>query len=132
MRKVELNMTQLERLFEKAPSNEKIKNTLAIISKRTIDSGHSIAYNNEHYIPGIDGSKVFFSKNTKCLVIKTFDNKLILSIDDKLFDMIKIKKIKDYSENFDIDRVDETLSYKPVKYAPPASHPWKQKSYNNY
>ncbi len=119
-------------VFEKAPNIETINNMLAVISKRKIDSGHSIAFNNEHYIPGVDGSKVFFSKKTKCLVIKTFDERLILSIDDRLFDMIKIKKVKDYSENFDIDRVDENLSYKPAKYAPPASHPWKQKSYNNY
>jgi len=124
--------TNAKSVFEKSPSKKEIYNILAIISRRTIDSGHSISFNNEHYIPGIDGSKVFFTKNTKCLVIKTFDNRLVLSIDDRLFDMIKIKKVKGYSENFDIDRIDEKLSYKPVKYAPPASHPWKQKSFNNY
>jgi len=119
-------------VFEKAPSKKEINNILAIISKRTIDNGHSISYNNEFYVPSIDGSKVFFTKKTKCLVIKTFDNRLVLSIDDRLFDMLKIKKVKDCSPNFDINRVDEKLSYKPAKYAPPATHPWKQKSYNQY
>ena len=131
-KKFGIKNTKAKSVFEKSPSKKEINNTLAIISKRTIDSGHSISFNNEYYIPGIDGSKVFFTKKTKCLVIKTFDNRLVLSIDDKLFDMIKIKKVKEHSENFDIDRVDENLSYNPTKYAPPASHPWKQKSYNNY
>ena len=38
-------------VYEKQPSMEKINRTLAILSTRTIDSGHCIRFDNKYYFP---------------------------------------------------------------------------------
>jgi hypothetical protein len=122
---------QAKSVFEPLSEDTNINNILAVISKRTIDSGNSIKYCNKYYIPTIDNQKIFFTKNTKCLIIKTFDGRIIASIDDKLFSIKEVGKPSKESNNFDIEVSNDNVSYKP-KYAPPASHPWKKKSYETY
>jgi len=96
-----LDTSKFTSVFEKAPDKEKINQILAIIDHRVVDSGNSIKFKNNYYQPFSNNKLVCFKKGTKCLVIKTFDNNLILSIDDKIYEMRKLETNKKISENFD-------------------------------
>jgi len=101
-------------VFEKITDDKTINETLSIISRRTVDSGNSIRYNNNFYRI-FDGSvEKYFNQGTKVLVIKTLDNKLICSIEGNIFNLEKLNLNKLYSENFD----SEEHKYKviPVRY----------------
>ena len=74
------NLIQYIRLF---PSAEKINYTLAILSPRKIDNGNSIKYKNEYYQSYEKCKLVCFRPKTECLVIKTFDDKMFIRIDEK-------------------------------------------------
>ena len=49
-----LHLNTTKSVFEAQPSLEKINCTLAVLSPRKIDSGHSIRYKNKIYIPTTD------------------------------------------------------------------------------
>ena len=126
-----LKLNNTQSVYEKSPSDEKINLLLAIISNRVIDSGHSIKYKNEYYIPiKSNGDRIYFKNKTKCLVIEAFDNNLYANIDDNIYSLLKIDKHEKYSEEFDSDIPKETKTKKV--YIPPMTHPWKQASYNQY
>lgn len=117
-------------VFEKQPSEEKIKHILAVISNRKIDNGHCIRYNKEYYLPvGKDGLPKYYYKGTKALVIQTFDNQLYTSINDDIYALKMVPKHEYTSVNFDnISKV--SVPYKtPI---PPISHPWRQATFTNF
>lgn len=109
---------------------ELINQTLAIISKRVFDKGCSIKYKNKIYLAYKGKQQINFCRNTKCLVIQTFDGNLLCNVDDELYQLVELDPTIQYSKNFDIEQ------YKPVKkykgHIPPMSHPWKQASYMAY
>lgn len=117
-------------VFENQPSIEKINTTLAIISPRVFDKGSSIKYQNKYWQAYQDGTIVPFKNKTKALVIRTLDDQMIISVDDKLYELRELIKHKQAS--IDFDEPDEVI-VKPKKvYIPPMSHPWKHASYMAY
>ncbi len=118
-----------DNVFEHSPSQEMINNTLAIITKRKIDKGNSIKYKNKYYQPYNNNKMVCFRAKTDCMVIKTFDNKLLVSIDEQIYNMIEIPKYESFSNNFDTKH---EIKKEKARYIPPMSHPWKLTSYNSY
>ena len=92
-----------ESVFDKDITDELINETLSIISRRVVDNGNSIKYNNEYYRI-FDGSvEKYYTKGTKVLVIKTFNNDLICSVEGKTYNLEKLNINKEYSTNFDIE-----------------------------
>lgn len=130
-RRFSLRNNNTKSVFESKPKISKINQTLAIISNRMFDNGSSIKYKNEYYqaVSSFDTNILTFKKGTKALVISTFDNHLYVSVEDKIYPLIKVLKHKEKSKDFDLD-------YQPKKsnpiWTPPMSHPWKAKSFNNY
>jgi len=112
-------------VFEKAPSINKINCILAILTPRKIDNGNSIKYKNNYYQPYSNNSLKYFLPKTECLVIKTFDNNLLVTIDDKIYELRLLERHERFSKNF--DEVIENKSKQ--KYIPPMSHPWKLESF---
>ena len=91
-----------------------INEILSIISRRVVDGGNSIKYHNKFYRI-FDGSvEKYYSRGTKVLVIKTFDNKLICSIEGCIYNLEELEENKEYSTNFD----NKTKQYKvlPRRY----------------
>lgn len=129
--KFAMKLNKSRSVYEKIPSDEKINLLLSVISNRVIDSGHSIKYKNDYYIPiKPNGDKIYFANKTKCLVIKAFNNKLYTNINDNIYALSKIEKHKRYSSEFDEDIPKDD---KPKKiYIPPLTHPWRQNSYNHF
>ena len=116
-------------VFEKQPSLQKINLTLAILSRRIIDTGHSICFKKKHYRPvNKVGTPIYFGKGTKCMVIESFDNSLYVTVEDSVFSLEEIPDVQAYSENFD-----DILPPEPKKiYIPKMIHPWKRNSFEEF
>ena len=110
-------------VFEKQITKKKIDMTLAIISERTVDNGHSIRYDNKYYRTlNRQGRVDYLHPQTKGLVVKTFSGKLFFSVDKFVFAMEEIPEHERTSKNLDFKPPKD----KPrMKYIPPANHPWR-------
>lgn len=125
-----LPINDTKTVFEKQPSEQKINETLAVLSNRKLDSGHCIRYKNKYFIPVTkSGSKAYLKKGMNVMVIEAFDGKLYANILDNLFALEEILERETTSKNFDTLPV-QVKQKKP--YVPPMSHPWKQASYLAY
>lgn len=67
-----------------------------------------------------------FRAKTECLVIKAFNGDLLVTIDEKAYELRKSESHKKYSEEFDI--IPEPIKQNK-KYIPPMTHPWKLSSF---
>ena len=122
-----LNYKKFESVFEASPTEEKINYTLAILTPRKIDNGNSIKFKTKYYQPYIDNELKCFLPKTECLVIETFDKQLFVTIDEEIYNLKELSRNKRFSENFDIEKVQEQKEKKV--YRPPMSHPFKLKSF---
>ncbi len=116
-------------VFEKQPSLQKINLTLAVLSRRIVDTGHSICFKKKHYRPvNSVGTPIYFGKGTKCMVIEAFDKSLFVTIEDSIFSLEEIPEVQVYSENFDIIPLAEAKKI----YIPKMIHPWKRESFEKF
>lgn len=112
-------------VFEASPSKEQINNILAVLTPRKIDNGNSIKYQNKYYQPYLDNELKCFMPKTECLVIKAFDGNLLVTIDEKIYELRELIRNEKYSKNFE-----EMVEVKEKKkYIPPMTHPWKLASF---
>ena len=100
--KFALDYKKFESVYETPPSLDKINYTLAILTPRKIDNGNSIKYKNQYYQPYENGNLKCFRPRTECLVINAFNGELLVTIDDKIYELKKLEAHKKYSEEFDI------------------------------
>lgn len=116
-------------VFERQPSLQKINLTLAILSRRIVDTGHSICFKKKHYRPvNTVGTPIYFGKGTKCMIIEAFDKSLYVTVEDSIFSLEEIPEVQAYSQNFD-----EILPVKPKKiYIPRMTHPFKRQSFEQF
>lgn len=131
-----MDYTKFTSVFEEAPTEEKINYTLAVLTPRKIDNGNSIKYQNKYYQPFLNNELKCFLPKTECLVIKAFDGSLLVTIDEKVYELRELIRNEKYSKNFeDVKTIKEKK-----KYIPPMTHPWKlasfkkqiQKAHTNY
>ena len=113
-------------VFEKSPSKEKINYTLAVLTPRKIDNGNSIKYYNKYYQPYLDGQLKCFMPKTEVLVIKAFNRELLVTIDEKVYELRELTRNQKESREF--DNISNELKIRK-KYIPPMSHPWKLESF---
>lgn len=116
-------------VFEKQPDEKKINLILSVLTKRVIDKGHSIKFNNKYYrLVNRMNTPIYFNHGTICIVIKSFDNKLYATVNDTVFALEEIPEIQAISENFD-----EIEEIKPRRiYIPSMTHPWKQQLFDKF
>lgn len=121
-----MDYTKFTSVFEKAPTNEKINYTLAVLTPRKIDNGNAIKYNNKYYQPYLEGKLKCFLPKTEVLVIKAFDNTLLVSIDEKIYELKGLNRNKKYSSNFDEEIVPEEVKCENL---PEMTNSWKVESF---
>lgn len=116
-------------VFEKQPSLQKINLTLAVLSRRIVDTGHSICFKKKHYRPvNSVGTPIYFGKGTKCMIIEAFDKSLYVTVEDSIFSLEEIPEVQAYSQNFD-----EILPSEPKQiYIPRMTHPFKRQSFEKF
>ena len=123
--KFAMDYKKFDSVFEQAPSLDKINYTLAVLTPRKIDNGNSIKYHNKYYQPYLNGELRCFIPKTEVLVIKAFNGDLLVTIDEKVFELRELSRNERFSKEF--DNVIEVNEKK--KYIPPMTHPWKLESF---
>lgn len=125
--KFAIDYTIFKSVFEDSPNENVINYTLAVLTPRKIDNGNSIKFKNKYYQPYLDDELKCFSSKTEALVIETFDKNLLISIDDKVYELKELQRNKNVS--LDFDNINELIVKEKKKYIPPANHPWRGKSF---
>ena len=126
--KFALHIDSIKSVFEMQPSEEEINLTLAVLTERTVDSGHCIQFKKQHYrMIDQHGMQTHYRKGTKVMVIQAYDGNLYCNANDKdIYVLEAIPQHEPLSRNFDED-------YKkpePQKRNIPAmNHPWRSKSF---
>ena len=120
-----MDYKKFESVFETSPSEEKINYTLAVLTPRKIDNGNSIKYYGKYYQPYINNELKCFIPKTECLVIKAYDGQLLVTIDEKVYELKELSRNERFSKNFEEVPV---LKVRKI-YIPPMTHPWKVESF---
>ena len=108
-------------VFEESPDENEINYTLAVLTPRKIDNGNAIKFKNKYYQPYLNNELKCFIPKTECLVIESFNGDLLVTIDEKVFELKELSRNERFSKEFD-----EVVEEKQVvKYIPPMTHPWK-------
>jgi transposase len=121
--KFALGSNSIPSVFETQPTPEKLDMTLAVVTERTIDSGHSVRLHNKYFrTVNRNGMPVYFYKGTKGLAITTFSGKLFFSTDEDVLALEEIPLRERTSKNFDFKPPEKP----PIKrQIPPLNHPWR-------
>lgn len=115
-------------VFEAQPSEEKISLTLAVLTQRTVDSGHCIQFEKRFYrmLDG-RGRQVHYRKGTRAMVIRSLDGNLFCCVNDRdIYALEEVPERADGSQDLDPGYT-KTESGKP--YIPPMEHPWRSKAF---
>jgi len=124
-KKFAMNYKKFQSVFEKSPSLKNINYILAVLTPRVIDNGNSIKFKGKYYQPYLNNQLKCFMPKTECLVIKSFNNELLVTIDDNIYELKELSRNEKFSKEFD-----EVLEVKEKKkYVPPMTHPWKLNSF---
>lgn len=122
-----LDPDKFESVMEKAPDENEINLTLAVLAPRKFNNGSVIAYKGKKYQAyDEEGNLVGFKKKTECLVITAFDGGMYVTVDDKVYALREFEENASYSENFDAE---EEKPKKRKPHIPPMTHPWKRSSF---
>ncbi|MGL4484923.1 MAG: ISNCY family transposase [Anaerovoracaceae bacterium] len=117
-------------VFVPRPADNIINETLAVVRKRTIDSGHTLKFLGKYYFPKSKKNiRCYFKAKTKCLVIKAFDDSLFCSINDEVFALEELPERLEFSKEFDI--IPESPKVTKA-YIPKASHPWRKSAFEDF
>ena len=125
-----LPINNTKNVFENQPSNEEINYTLAIITPRQFDSGSSIRYQNKYWQAYDNDKLVPFKNKTKALVIKAYDGQMLVTVDEKIYELREVLSHHKISDAF--MEVNKNAKKEKKVYIPPMSHPWKHDSYIQY
>ena len=123
-----LPVNNTKSVFEAQPSDEQINLILAVLTQRTVDSGHCLQFKKRYYrMLDARGNQVHYRKGTKAMVVRAFDGSLYCSVDDKdIYALEEVPKQAEKSREFDADYQE----MRPQKrYLPPMNHPWRSKAF---
>jgi transposase len=117
-------------VFETQPGLLELNLILAVLSKRIIDSGHAIRFDNRYYkLINDRGLPVYYHQGTLCLVIRAFDGSLFTAVGENVHALEEIPLQEQQSKNFDFP---QPLKNPRKRYVPPMSHPWKANAFSDY
>lgn len=129
--KFALPLDGIKSVFETQPTKEKINLTLAVLTERTVDSGHAIQFQKCHYrMLDKSGHQVHFQKGTKVMVIKAFDSSLYVCVADK--DIYALEEIPSHEAKSKELDADYTAPQPKKKYIPSMNHPWRRQEFHKF
>lgn len=123
-----LPANHIKSVFETQPPDEKINLTLAVLTQRTVDSGHCLRFEKHNYrmLDG-KGLQVHYRKGTKAMVVRAFDGSLFCCVNDN-----EVYALEEVPERLENSRELDAGYRKPEpkkRYIPPLGHPWRSKSF---
>jgi transposase len=128
--KFALDYNNMPSVFDKQPCAEKINLTLAVLTKRKVDIGHSVRFDNKYYrtLDG-NGAAVYYYSGTEGLVVRAFDGSLYFCVGDDVRPLEEIPPHERASRNFDFRQPNEPAR---KKYVPPMNHPWRLSCFEKF
>jgi len=125
--KFALPIDHTKSVFVSQPNSEIINQTLAVLTERTIDSGHCIRFEKKYYkTMDAHGLQIHFRRGTKGMVIKAFDGTLLFATHDKVYALDEVLVRAEKSKTYDFDHEPA----KPQKrYIPDMKHPWRSDTF---
>ena len=129
--KFSLPLDGIRSVFETQPDQKKINLILAVLTQRTMDSGHAIKFK-KHYYRMLDssGKQVHFQKGTKVMVIQAFDGTLYTCVNDRdIYALEEIPEHAKYSKNLDPDYTEPGPK---KRYIPPMNHTWRSYAFAKF
>jgi transposase len=129
--KFSLPIHHTKSVFVEQPSDETINLILAVLNERTVDCGHCIRFQNQHYrMLDNRGLQVHYRNGTKTMVIQAFDGSLYCCVNDK--EIYALEKVPErYPSSKELDA--EQPAQKPKKkYIPPMNHPWRRSVFRKF
>lgn len=117
--------------YDDPPDAERINLTLAVLTERTIDSGHCLHFKNVRYrlLDG-RGEPVYYRKGTKVMCVEAFDGGLYCCVNDA--DVYALDEVPEsYGKSEELDPNYEKPTPRP-KYIPPMNHPWRKSDFTKF
>lgn len=130
-KKFSLPLNDIRSVFVEQPPEEKIDLSLAVLTQRTVDSGHAVQFQ-KHFYKMMDrnGMQVHFYKGTKVMVIQAFNGNMYVCVNDK--DIYELEMIPEHEhKSSDLDP-DYQVPKPRKRYIPPMNHPWRQKAFKKF
>ena len=126
--KFALHIDNIKSVFEIQPSDEDINLTLAVLTERTVDSGHCIQFKKQHYrMLDSQGLQTHYRKGTKVMVIQAYDGSLYCNVNDKdIYALEAIPEHEPKSKDFDADYEKPAPQKRKI---PAMNHPWRSKAF---
>ena len=123
--KFALPLDGIKSAFELQPSDEKINLTLAVLTERTVDSGHCIQFRKKYYrMLDSTGQQVHYQTGTKVMVIQAFDRRMFCCVNDQdIYALEEIPERNTLSKELDPEYTKEKTRN---IYIPPMNHPWRR------
>src|SRR5699024_5380319 len=100
-KKFTFSIKDTKSVFEKLPRNQRLEHILARFSRRVIQNGHSIKYQNKEYHLHNENERVLLRPKTRVMIIETLDRKLYASHGESIFKLDEIAFREERSEAFD-------------------------------
>ena len=129
--KFSLPIYGIRSVFEEQPEIEKINLILAVLCKRTVDTGHCLRHSNKYYrMLDSSGNQVHYRKGTKVMFIQAFDGSQYCCVNDN--DIYALEEIPEHeTKSKDLD-----LDYTPPKpkkpHIPLMNHPWRRQQFGKF
>ena len=88
---------------------------MSVLTPRKIDNGNSIKYMGSYYQPYLNDEIKCFMPKTECLVIKAFNGDLLVTIDNKVYNLKKLSRNEKYSKQLDVieEKIEKKKSFNP-------------------
>ena len=121
----------IKSVFEEQPSDEKINQILAVLTERTVDSGHCIQHQKCYYrLLDENGYQVHYRKGTKVLFIEAFDNQKFCCVNDThIYALEEIPLHAPKSKELDADYKKPEPKKQNI---PSKNHPWRHSRFQKF
>ena len=123
-----LHTDSIKSVFETQPSDEKINLTLAVLTQRTVDSGHCIQFHKQYYrMMDSYGMQAHYRKGTMVMVIQAYDGSLYCNVNDRdIYVLDAIPEQEHKSRDLDYDYQKASPQKRKI---PDMNHPWRSKAF---
>ncbi|MDR2043326.1 MAG: ISNCY family transposase [Clostridium sp.] len=124
--------TDLKSVFDLSPGAQKINLTLAVLTKRTIDKGHSVSFQNHYYrTVDHDGIPFHLAPRTEGLLVEAFDKTKYFCTGGRVLALEEIRKHEEVSSNIDRPAGDR-IRPPQKKNIPAMGHPWRMPVFDSF
>lgn len=125
-------------VFRASPEEEVIFNHLGTITRRKFDNGCTVRYMNNYYYATVHNKIVCFNNKTNCLIVNTYDKRLIIVVESIPYVAINIndfeidEKKQENPEAFSFISEHKVNHLELINYRKKHISKWNYNAYNKF